>query len=201
RGICSRDELDYGLNNLPDYRALRGIDAACDLLAAALAADRPVLVVGDFDVDGATSAALVCDVLTAMGARRVASFIPNRMVHGYGLSPQVVAAIAESHGEPGLLITVDNGIASIDGVAAARAAGWQVLVTDHHLPGPRLPAAEAIVNPNQPDGGKFRRNLAGVGVAFYLMLALRGRLREQGWQGELPHMGHYLDLVAIGTVA
>lgn len=201
RGITSRDELDYSLTRLPDYAGLRGIETACDLLESALANQQPILIVGDFDVDGATSAALVSDALTAMGAQAVASFIPNRVEHGYGLSPPVVEAIGQAQHEPGLLITADNGISSLDGVAAARAAGWRVIVTDHHLPGPELPAADAIVNPNQPGCGAFGRNLAGVGVAFYLMLALRGRLRQQGRRADLPHMGDYLDLVAIGTVA
>lgn len=200
RGISSRQELDYSLTRLPEYSALCGIDVACDLLEAALATKQTILVVGDFDVDGATSAALVCDALTAMGAQAVDCFIPNRVTHGYGLSPGVVAAIRQKCVTPGLLITVDNGIASHDGVRAAQAAGWQVLVTDHHLPGPKLPEADAIINPNQPGCGAFGRNLAGVGVAFYLMLALRSRLRQQGVVN-LPHMGGYLDLVALGTVA
>lgn len=201
RGISSRDELDYNLTYLPDYTALLGMDAACDLLELALASKHSILVVGDFDVDGATSAALVCEVLEVMGAQRVGCFIPNRVEHGYGLSARVVEAIRQEGIAPGLLITVDNGISSIDGVKAAQADGWQVLVTDHHLPGPELPPADAIVNPNQPGCGAFGRSLAGVGVAFYLMLALRGRLRRQGWQTGLPHMGDYLDLVALGTVA
>jgi len=200
RGVTDARQLDYGLAQLPDYAVLRDIDNACDLLATALTEQQFILVVGDFDADGATSAALVCDALIAMGAVAVDCFVPNRMTHGYGLSPAVVEAIGEQGRTPGLLITVDNGITSHAGVEAAQAAGWRVLVTDHHLPGTTLPPAEAIINPNQPGCGAFGGNLAGVGVAFYLMAALRGRLRRQG-QGALPHLGDYLDLVAVGTVA
>lgn len=201
RGVVDQQALDYSLTRLPDYTALRGMTRACDLLEAALAEGRRILVVGDFDADGATSSALVCDALAAMGAACIECFIPNRVEHGYGLSPQVIAAIHAQGGEPGLLITVDNGISSHAGVEAARAEGWHVVVTDHHLPGDTLPAADAIINPNQPGCGAFGRNLAGVGVAFYLMVALRGRLRRNGHAGGLPHMGDYLDLVAVGTVA
>ena len=201
RGVRDRQELDYSLTQLPDYKALHGIETACDLLEAALITDHRILVVGDFDADGATSAALVCDALSAMGANSIDCFIPNRMEHGYGLSPAVVAAVREQGGPPGLLITVDNGISSHAGVAAARAAGWQVLITDHHLPSVTLPDADAIINPNQPGCGAFGRNLAGVGVAFYVMAALRGRLRRKGHDSKLPNMSAYLDLVALGTVA
>lgn len=201
RGVDDQEALDYSLTRLPDYADLHGIDSACDLLEAALSRGRRILVVGDFDADGAASAALVCDALAAMGASAVDCFIPNRQAHGYGLSPQVVEAIGRLGRPPGLLITVDNGIAGHAGVEAARAGGWQVLVTDHHLPGATLPRADAIINPNQPGCGAFGCNLAGVGVAFYVMAALRGRLRRQRGGADLPSMGSYLDLVALGTVA
>jgi single-stranded-DNA-specific exonuclease len=200
RGVRHPEELEYTLAGLPHFRDLRGIEAACDLLQAAIAGGQRILVVGDFDADGATSTALVCDVLDAMGAARVDHFVPHRARHGYGLSPAVVEAVGA--GAPGdLIVTVDNGIASVAGVEAAHAAGWQVLVCDHHLPGERLPAAEAIVNPNQPGCRFGGKKLAGVGVAFYLMAALRARLAAVAPARELPRMSDYLDLVAIGTVA
>ncbi|MES1930339.1 single-stranded-DNA-specific exonuclease RecJ [Salinisphaera dokdonensis CL-ES53] len=200
RGVTDADELEYSLARLPHYRDLHGIDTACDLLETALISGHRILVVGDFDADGATSTALVCDVLEAMGAGRVDHFVPHRARHGYGLSPAVVEAVG--HGDTGdLIVTVDNGIASVSGVEAAHAAGWQVLVCDHHLPGDTLPAAEAIVNPNQPGCAFAGKTLAGVGVAFYLMAALRARLAERDPNRALPRMSDYLDLVAVGTVA
>ncbi len=206
RGVRDVESLDYSLSRLPNYTALKGLDAACDLLGAALDNDHPILIVGVFDADGATSTALVCDALTAMGAGHVDHFIPHRIEHGYGLSPQVVAALETAGHRPGLLVTVDNGISSHRGVDAAHAAGWRVIVSDHHLPGESLPAADAIVNPNQvspnqPGCGAFGQNLAGVGVAFYLMAALRARLKRRADDRHLPNMGEYLDLVALGTVA
>jgi len=200
RGVHRREQLDYALKRLPHYSDLRGIGAACDLLEAALTNGHRILVVGDFDADGATSTALVCDALAAMGATRADHFLPHRSRHGYGLSPRVIETVGE--GAPGdLIVTVDNGIASIAGVEAAHAAGWQVLVCDHHLPGPALPGAEAIVNPNQPGCAFAGKSLAGVGVAFYLMAALRARLGARQPQRDLPRMSDYLDLVAVGTVA
>ncbi|WP_353180348.1 single-stranded-DNA-specific exonuclease RecJ [Salinisphaera sp. T5B8] len=200
RGVTTPDELDYGLRGLPHFSGLRGIDRACDLIEHAMQGGHRILIVGDFDADGATSTALVCDVLEAMGAGRVSYFLPHRARHGYGLSPAVVEAVGA--GEPGdLIVTVDNGIASMTGVAAAQRAGWRVLVCDHHLPGDTLPAAEAIVNPNQPGCAFVGKALAGVGVAFYLMAAVRARLAAKDANRALPRLSDYLDLVAVGTVA
>ena len=180
--------------------ALHGLDAATALLAAAMAADRHIVVVGDFDCDGATACATGVRGLRLLGARRVSHAVPNRMVHGYGLSPALVEELAAL--QPDLLLTVDHGIACHAGIEAARARGWQVVVTDHHLPGPRLPAANAIVNPNLPGDGFPSKTLAGVGVIFYLLLALRRHLRDGGAfaDGE-PDLSVLLDLVAVGTVA
>ena len=200
RGVRKPEELDYGLRGLPHFSGLRGIDPACELIVDAMRASHRILVVGDFDADGATSTALVCDALEAMGAPRVSYFLPHRARHGYGLSPAVVEAVGEA--ETGdLIVTVDNGIASIAGVEAAHRAGWRVLVCDHHLPGDTLPAAEAIVNPNQPGCDFVGKSLAGVGVAFYLMAAVRARLAANAPSAALPRLSDYLDLVAVGTVA
>ena len=199
RGVTDAAELDYRLAGLPDFSALKGIDAAVEELEAAIVARRPIRIVGDFDADGATSTTLAMDVLEAFGAT-VDFFMPHRATHGYGLSPTVVEAIGPPGPAGGLILTVDNGIASIGGVDAARAAGWRVVVTDHHLPGERLPAAEAIVNPNQAGCGFACKHLAGVGVVFYVMAALRARMAERGVTA-LPRMGELLDLVAVGTVA
>ena len=197
------EDLDLDLGWLPPAAGLRGIDAALDLLSDALRHQSRLLVVGDFDADGATSSALAVLGLRALGFARVDFLVPNRFEYGYGLTPEIVA-LAQTRA-PELIITVDNGISSIAGVAAARAAGIRVLVTDHHLPGPSLPAADAIVNPNQPGCGFPHKALAGVGVMFYLLAALRGRLKAEG---ELtargipePVMADWLDLVALGTVA
>ena len=196
-------ELGDGLAKLHSPALLKGMDAAVDLLEATMRQGQHILVVGDFDADGATSSALVVAALRQMGATQVDYLVPDRFKFGYGLTPEIVD-VALTH-KPDLLITVDNGISSIDGVEQARAAGIRVLVTDHHLPGDRLPAADAIVNPNQPDDTFPSGALAGVGVAFYLMMALRSRLRETEWfvqQGMAePNLATYLDLVALGTVA
>ncbi|HET7315000.1 single-stranded-DNA-specific exonuclease RecJ [Salinisphaera sp.] len=199
RGIRQAGALDYRLAGLPDFSALKGIDAAVDELEAAVIAHRPIRIVGDFDTDGATSTTLALDVLETLGAC-VDFFMPQRTTHGYGLSPAVVEAIGGAPDAGGLILTVDNGIASVAGVEAARAVGWRVVVTDHHLPGEALPAAEAIVNPNQPGCGFICKHLAGVGVVFYVMAALRARMAARG-VAKLPRMGDLLDLVAVGTVA
>ncbi|KAF1697764.1 single-stranded-DNA-specific exonuclease RecJ [Pseudoxanthomonas koreensis] len=185
--------------------ALHGLDAATTLLQRAIAEDRHIVVVGDFDCDGATACATGVRGLRMLGARRVSHAVPNRMVHGYGLSPALVDELAAL--QPELLLTVDHGIACHAGIEAARAHGWQVVVTDHHLPGPRLPAADAIVNPNLPGDAFPSKALAGVGVVFYLLLALRRRMRDAGafasgafTSGE-PDLSGLLDLVAVGTVA
>ena len=179
---------------------LLGLDAAARLLADAIGQDRHVLVVGDFDCDGATACTTAVRGLRMLGARRVSHAVPNRQVHGYGLSPTLVDELAGL--EPDLLVTVDHGIACHAGVAAARERGWQVLVTDHHLPGPTLPKADVIVNPNQPGCSFPGKSLAGVGVMFYVLLALRRHLREAGRLSQPePDLGQLLDLVALGTVA
>ncbi len=186
--------------------ALGGLDAAVALLADAIAGGGRILVVGDFDADGATACALAVRGLRLLGARDVRHAVPNRLVHGYGLSPALVAelaGIASGWGpEPPLLLTVDHGIACHAGISAAKALGWRVLVTDHHLPGETLPPADAIVNPNQRGDAFASKSLAGVGVAFYLLLALRRHLRDAGaFEGEAPDLSVLLDLVAVGTVA
>ncbi len=203
RGVRSLRELDYSLRNLAPVEALKGIERAVSVLEESLQKGHSVLIVGDFDADGATSTALAVRALRGMGAARVEYLVPNRFEYGYGLTPEIVAVAARR--KPDLIVTVDNGISSIAGVEAARAEGIPVLITDHHLPGERLPEAAAIVNPNQP-GDRFpSKNLAGVGVIFYLMLALRARLRETGWFAsrglDEPNLAELLDLVALGTVA
>lgn len=203
RGVRSATELELSLSRLHPAHALAGVDAALDLLCEALARRQRILVLGDFDADGATSTALAVRVLRAMGAAHVDFLVPDRFRYGYGLTPAIVEVAAARR--PDLLITVDNGISSLAGVEAARAAGMRVLITDHHLPGRQLPPADAIVNPNQPGCGFPSKSLAGVGVIFYVLTALRARLRSEGWfvrQGiEEPNLAHYLDLVALGTVA
>ncbi len=203
RGVRAARELDKGLEALPSPALLKGVDQAAALLETALREGWRLLVVADFDADGATACALALRALRAMGAAHVDFVVPNRQVHGYGLTPEIVEVAAAR--APELLITVDNGISSLDGVAAAKARGIRVLVTDHHLPGAGLPAADAIVNPNQPGCPFPSKALAGVGVIFYVMLALRARLRAAGWFAARglaePNLGRYLDLVAFGTVA
>ena len=203
RGVQSPEDIDYALDKLLPPAELGGLDEAAELLASALAAQQRITIVGDFDADGATSSALCMRALRAMGAAEVNYLVPNRFEYGYGLTPEIVAVAMVRR--PDLIITVDNGISSLAGVEAARQQGVRVLVTDHHLPGDELPNADVIVNPNKPDEGFPSKHLAGVGVAFYVMLALRARLREQGWfqaQGiDQPNLGQLLDLVALGTVA
>jgi single-stranded-DNA-specific exonuclease len=200
RGIASAEQADLKLAKLLAPQQLGGIDAAVDLLHAALRRDAHIVVVGDFDCDGATGTAVAVRGLRLLGAGHVSYRVPHRIAHGYGLSPALVeeelAPIA-----PDLVITVDSGIACLPGVAAAKARGWQVLVTDHHLPGEELPAADAIVNPNLRGDGFPSKALAGVGVVFYLLLALRARLRDRGEPGAEADLSSLLDLVAVGTVA
>lgn len=204
RGVRSPDELERALKALAPPQQLKGMEAALALLESALHEDRRILIIGDFDADGATSTTLAVLALRTMGAAQVDYLVPNRFEYGYGLTPEIVALACESK-SPELVITVDNGISSLEGVAAAHAAGVQVLITDHHLPGAQLPAADAIVNPNQPGCEFPSKNLAGVGVIFYLLSSLRTRLKEAGWfaQKGLPEpvMAEFLDLVALGTVA
>lgn len=203
RGVESAAELERSLDYLLPYQQLSGIDTAVKLLVQALTARQRILIVGDFDADGATSCAVAVRALRMMGAAAVDYLVPNRFDFGYGLTPEIVAVAASR--QPDLVMTVDNGIASLDGVQAARALGIKVIITDHHLPGAVLPSADAIVNPNQPGDTFPSKHLAGVGVIFYVMLALRAALRELGWfaaQGiEQPNLARLLDLVALGTVA
>lgn len=197
RGITATHELDYSLANLAPVSSLDNVDAAVDLLLSKR--DERIVVVGDFDVDGATSTALVLRCLREFGFREVDYLVPNRFEYGYGLTPEIVRVAAKS--SPGLIVTVDNGISSIDGVEEARSSSIAVLVTDHHLPGDEMPRADVIVNPNLP-GSKFpSRNLAGVGVAFYVIAALGKALQQQGQSGAARIPATYLDLVALGTVA
>ncbi|MFI8481575.1 single-stranded-DNA-specific exonuclease RecJ [Pseudomonas sp. NPDC078700] len=203
RGVQTIAELDKGLARLIPYQQLKGIEAAVDLLVIGLEQRQRMLIVGDFDADGATASTVGVLGLRMLGAAHVDYLVPNRFEYGYGLTPEIVAVALER--EPQLLITVDNGISSVEGVAAAKAAGLTVLVTDHHLPGPELPAADAIVNPNQPGCDFPSKALAGVGVMFYVLLALRARLRANGWftaRGiQEPNLAELLDLVALGSVA
>lgn len=197
RGLHSAEQLDYGLGKLAPVGSLENIDEAAKLLLAHRT--RRIIVVGDFDVDGATSTALMLRCLREYGFDDVEYLVPNRFEYGYGLSPEIVRVAAERN--PSLLITVDNGISSIPGVAEANALGIPVLVTDHHLPGDELPDAAVILNPNLP-GSRFpSRTLAGVGVAFYLMARVGRMLEEQGASATAKVPAKYLDLVALGTVA
>ena len=200
RGIRHKHELDYGLKALLPPDALRGTAEAAQLLADAIEADARLLIVADYDCDGATACAVGVRALRAFGAN-VAYLVPNRFEYGYGLTPAIVELAA--HMEPDVLITVDNGIASVDGVAAAQALGMATIITDHHLPGDELPQADVIVNPNQPGCDFPSKALAGVGVMFYTMLALRAEMRARGAFSSRtePNLADLLDLVALGTVA
>ena len=201
RGVRSAEELDKALGRLLPYQQLKGIEGAVDLLVQALQQRQRILIVGDFDADGATASSVGVLGLRQLGAAQVDYLVPNRFEYGYGLTPEIVAVALQR--QPDLLVTVDNGISSVEGVAAAKAAGLRVLVTDHHLPAPQLPAADAIVNPNQPGCSFPSKSLAGVGVMFYVLLALRARLREMSWfvgRAE-PNLAELLDLVALGSVA
>lgn len=197
RGLTTADELDYGLARLAPVSALENIDAAANLVISKR--DERIIVVGDFDVDGATSTALVLRCLSEFGFKDVEYLVPNRFEYGYGLTPEIVNVAAQR--SPQLLITVDNGVSSIDGVARANELRIPVLVTDHHLPGDELPAAAVIVNPNLKGSAFPSRNLAGVGVAFYLVARIGRLLEEQGQSGAAKIPARYLDLVALGTVA
>ena len=197
RGVTAAMQLDYGLAALAPVSSLENIDAAVALLCEKRG--QRIIVVGDFDVDGATSTALMLRCLRAFGFAEIDYLVPNRFEFGYGLSPEIVQVAAER--SPALIVTVDNGVSSIAGVAAAKAAGIAVLVTDHHLPADELPDADVIVNPNLTGSEFSSRNLAGVGVAFYLMAALGRELEKQGQAGAAKVPARYLDLVALGTVA
>lgn len=203
RGVKSSAELEHGLEQLLPFQSLLGIDAAVACIAQALMQQQKILIVGDFDADGATSSALAVRALRSFGALQVEFLVPNRFAFGYGLTPELVQ-VAKNFA-PALIVTVDNGISNHAGVIAAKEAGIQVVITDHHLSAETLPPADAIVNPNQPHDTFPSKNIAGVGVIFYVMLALRRHLLEQGWfeKNNLPepNMSRLLDIVALGTVA
>jgi single-stranded-DNA-specific exonuclease len=200
RGVVDVAELDHSLAALPDFQRLANVDAAAERLAQAIDRHERIVIVADYDADGATACAAGVRGLRAMGAN-VDFLVPNRFEFGYGLTPEIVAVAVRS--APRLLVTVDNGIASVEGVRAAAASGVDVLITDHHLPGPELPAPAIIVNPNQPGCAFPSKHVAGVGVMFYVLCALRAHLRGRqafARQAE-PNLASLLDLVALGTVA
>src|SRR5262245_35061495 len=196
RGVRDPGELALTLDRLVPVGSLDSLDAAVRLILEHR--ERRILVVGDFDADGATSTALIVRALRSWGFAAVDFLVPNRFEFGYGLTPEIVGLAAER--APSLIVTVDNGISSVAGVAAARARGLQGRITDHHLPGTELPAAEVIVNPNVPGSRFASRALAGVGVAFYVMAGVKRELESRG-QVVSPSASEYLDLVALGTVA
>jgi len=201
RGISSATELDNSTQSLLHAQQLKGITAACELLYQALLSSQKIIVVGDFDADGATSTALSILALRGLGFTNIDYLIPNRFDYGYGLSPEIVdLAIAKG---AQLLMTVDNGISSLSGAKHAKDKGLKLLITDHHLPGKETPQADAIVNPNQVGCGFPSKNLAGVGVAFYVMLALRAFMQNKGYftNFKAPNLAKLLDIVALGTVA
>lgn len=202
RDISDINELNTTAKALLHYEQLQDIHKATTLLVAGLHEQKKITIVGDFDADGATSTAVCMLALKQMGFERVSYLVPNRFDFGYGLSKQIVDIASEEGAE--IIVTVDNGIACYDGVAHAKALGISVIVTDHHLPGQSLPDADAIVNPNRTDCGFPSKSIAGVGVAFYLMLALRAKLQENGWFNTTrpaPNLANLLDIVAVGTVA
>ena len=201
RGVCSADELDPTLARLLPPAGLKGAAEAATLLADAIAADERLCIVADYDCDGATACAVGLRGLRALGAQNVGYLVPNRVVDGYGLTPPIAERVAATGAK--VLITVDNGIASVEGVARARELGLKVLVTDHHLPGAELPGADVIVNPNQPECTFESKALAGVGVMFYVLLGLRAELRTRGVfdNATQPKLDTLLPLVALGTVA
>ena len=203
RGITTASELDMSLEHLLKYDRLMGIDNAVSILETAIEHQQSILIIGDFDADGATSTALAMRALKSFGANNINFLVPNRFEFGYGLTPEIVE-YAQQY-DPDVIVTVDDGISSLQGVETANRSGIKVVITDHHLAGKELPAADAIVNPNQP-GDKFpSKVIAGVGVIFYVMLALRNRLRQSRWfeQQQIPdpNLAELLDLVALGTVA
>jgi single-stranded-DNA-specific exonuclease len=203
RGLTSEADLDRTLAKLPSPWLLSGMEDMVAHLINAINEGLRISVIADFDADGATSCAVAVKGLQLLGAESVSFIVPNRFEYGYGLTPEIVELVKQQ--KPDIIITVDNGISSIDGVKAAKASGLKVLVTDHHLPGHELPAADAIVNPNLPDDKFPSGALAGVGVIFYVLMALRSRLREQNWfekhQIQEPNLAQLLDYVALGSVA
>jgi single-stranded-DNA-specific exonuclease len=203
RGVEDIAQLDRSAKALLHYDQLQGVNKAVSLLAQAIATNKKIMIVGDFDADGATSTALCMMSLRMMGSTNHDYLVPNRFDFGYGLSPEIVEVAAQQDSQ--LIMTVDNGIACFAGVEKAKSLGITVIVTDHHLAAESLPIADAIVNPNQPGCGFLSKNLAGVGVAFYLMLALRAQLKSNGWLAKqglpVPNLADFLDIVALGTVA
>ena len=200
RSVGSEHDLDHSLARLLPPRGFLDLDRAVALLDTAIESGARIVVVGDYDADGATGCALAVRGLRLLGAADVTFEVPNRRRHGYGLSPAIVEIVHARHA-PRLVVTVDNGISSLEGVARAKQLGIDVLITDHHLPGAGLPAADAIVNPNRPGDGFPSKCLAGVGVMFYVLGALRARRRGRTGQGDGPNLAALLDLVALGTVA
>lgn len=203
RNIANLDDLENGLKGLTHFNVLKGMPQAAQILADAVVQNKRIIIVGDFDADGATSTSVCILALRAMGYQNVDFLVPNRFDFGYGLSVPIVDEAAKQGAE--VIVTVDNGISCIDGVTHAKSLGMQVVVTDHHLPGDVLPPADAIVNPNQPGCEFPSKNLAGVGVAFYIMLALKAELQQQGHFEKAgvapPNLASLLDIVAVGTVA
>lgn len=203
RGITNEKQLNKDLSALLPFTLLKDIDKAVYLLISAIEEQKSILIIGDFDTDGATATALAVQGLTMLGAKQVNYLVPNRFEYGYGLTPELVSFAIKKF-NPWLIITVDNGISSIEGVASAKAVGIKVLITDHHLPSDNLPVADAIVNPNQQGCAFASKTLAGVGVIFYVLIALRASLRDKGYFSHHkpePNLAELLDLVALGTVA
>ncbi len=204
RGINTYEELNCELSQLHPVSTLKDIDKACEILLQAFDQSQNILIIGDFDADGATSTAVAVKSLKALGFKgQVDYLVPNRFEFGYGLTPEIV--IEAEKFSPDIIITVDNGIASIKGVEKAHKLGFKVIITDHHLPGKKLPSADAIINPNQPFDHFPSKNLAGVGVIFYLMIAIKSKLQQQHYFEKnnlpVPNLTQFLDLVALGTVA
>ncbi|MCK5918760.1 MAG: single-stranded-DNA-specific exonuclease RecJ [Cocleimonas sp.] len=203
RDIDSKDDLSCELKDLHPISQLKGIHKAVEVLIDAIESAASIVIIGDFDADGATATTVAVRSLTMMGVKNIHYLVPNRFEFGYGLTPEIVDQAQQF--KPDLIITVDNGISSIDGVARAKALNCRVIITDHHLPGRSLPDADAIINPNQPDCDFPSKNLAGVGVIFYLMLALKSKLQQQDYfqqqQIPVPNLTSLLDIVALGTVA
>jgi len=201
RGVQTAKDLNLATSGLHNPSALMSLDSAAARVAQAVTEQQSVLFVGDFDADGATASAVGVSLLQALGASQVDFLVPNRFDYGYGLTPEIVAVAAQN--KPDLIITVDNGISSLRGVVAANELGMDVVVTDHHLPGPELPQAHAVVNPNQQGCNFPSKNLAGVGVIWYLLSAVRRVLADQDWFADRPepNPAQWLDLVALGTVA
>ena len=200
RGLLDHHNLGRSLQQLQTGQDMQGLNEAVERLVLALEQNQHILIVGDFDCDGATSTAVGILGLGMLGAQRVSYLVPNRFEYGYGLSPEIVAVAAQQ--QPDLIITVDNGISSVAGVKAANDLGIDVIITDHHLPGDELPDACAIVNPNQPGCSFSEKSTCGVGVIFYVITALRRVLEQRNWFAERnlpkPNLGSLLDLVAIG---